>query len=123
MRKKISFLIFFLSVSPIFATDILEEKTMKSIEAAIKLSAKKHAAYSYNVANANTPGFKPILFEEDIKEIQEMFPENQNSYTEKVMIDHMAAKIVENNSKRSGYVAIYKKRLENLRMIATLGKK
>lgn len=116
-------LLFFLLTSPIFSVDVLDEKAMKNMEEAIKLSGKKHAAYSYNVANANTPGFKPILFEDDIQEIQAMFPDNASHYTNKVMIDHMAAKIVENNSKRSGYVALYKKRLENLRMVATLGKK
>lgn len=121
--KRYCLLLFFLLTSPIFCVDILDEKTMKNMEEAIKLSGKKHAAYSYNVANANTPGFKPILFEDDIQEIQAMFPDNASHYTNKVMIDHMAAKIVENNSKRSGYVALYKKRLENLRMVATLGKK
>ena len=103
---------------------LMGDKTGIKLEKAIHYSGKKQAIYSYNVANATTPDFIPLLLPEDRAELKRLFdvdPENQE-YLNKVMIEHFMAKIAENNKRQQALYTLYKKRIENMRKVVTLGK-
>ena len=102
---------------------LIGNRTQKALEEGVRNGSKKHAIYSYNIANANTPGFRPILSEEDQRELQEIFPNSTPIQLQKIMMEHMAQKVVENSSRRSGHIALYKKYMENTKMIISMGKK
>ena len=100
---------------------MLLDKTMNQLEDSIKYAAQKHAIYSFNIANITTPGFEPILFPEDQRELQQMAQNNE--YSKKVLLEHMSTTMARNRNLQSGYMAIYKKRFDTYRQIATMGKR
>ena len=103
-------------------TKPLYDQSNEKLREAILVSIRKHALYSYNIANATTPGFKPILFPEDEQELSQIIPEGQ-PYSDKVVIEHLSAKLAENSRRHAAYYALYKKKIDNLRQVVTLGKK
>jgi hypothetical protein len=92
------------------------------LEEAIHETSRRHAIYSYNLANATTPGFEPILFEDDQRQLLNMVPEN-SEYFAKVVVEHMSAKMAVNRGRQQAYYALYKKMFDNYRQVVTLGKK
>ena len=121
----VKFFFCLLSISySLFGFDYLNDATGKALQNAIEFTSQKHAIYSYNIANATTPGFEPILLPEDRAELERLFavaPEDK-SYLSKVIIEHFMAKIAENNKKQQALYVLYKKRVENFRKVVSLGK-
>jgi len=107
---------------PVTIKDIFMSNSDAVLEQAIYKASLKHAIYSYNVANSTTPGFKPILFPEDQLELSQMVLENQDHF-EKVVLEHMTASMARNRNLYSGYLALYKKKFEIYKQVATMGKK
>jgi hypothetical protein len=103
-------------------SQILLTKADIDLENAIYKASLKHALYSYNIANATTPGFKPILFPEDELELSQMVLNNEDHF-EKVVLEHMTASMGRNKNLHSGYLALYKKRFEIYKTVVTAGKK
>lgn len=103
---------------------ILSDDTSQKLENAIKYTSQKQAIYSYNIANATTPGFEVILPLEDQQEILNLIDvdNNDQEYLKKVMIEHIMAKIAENNKRQQALYTLYKKRFENMRTVVKLGK-
>ena len=93
-----------------------------SLESAIYNSIERHAVYSYNLSNATTPGFTPILFPDDEVDLFTMLPEG-SEYFSKVIVEHMTAKMALNRVRHAAYFALLKKQFDNYRQVATLGKK
>ena len=103
---------------------MLYDSSMGTLENAVKETSRRHAVYSYNLSNATTPGFRPILFAEDQAEIYELAPPGvANTYFNKVLLEHQTAKLARNRSRQSAYYALYRKKLDNYRQILSLGKK
>jgi hypothetical protein len=102
--------------------DMVFDSSAKSLQDAIKDTGKRHAIYSYNLVNASTPGFKPILFEDDSRELAAMAPADMR-YFSKVLVEHMTTKMAENSKRQSAYYALYRKKMDNYRMVVTFGKK
>jgi hypothetical protein len=101
---------------------ILFDDSAVLLEDAILDASRRHALYSYNLANATTPGFKPILFEDDRRELYTMVPEDSEYFT-KVIIEHITSKMAMNRGHQSAYYALYRKKFDNWRQIVSLGKK
>ena len=63
--------ILFLMPLTIFAEDnvsnVLFDQTSKNLEKAIYEMNKRQNAVAYNIANASTPGFKPIRFQDEVE--------------------------------------------------------
>ena len=98
------------------------DKTVYMLEEAIYKSTQKHALYSYNIANMNTAGFKPILFPEDQEELNKIVP-GDSAYAEKVLLEHMSSSMARNRNLQSSYLSLYKKKFDTYRQIATMGKR
>ena len=126
MNKQLLISIIFLSLgNVIFAQNsqnMLFYSVDSKIEKAIYKTTKKHTLYAYNIANISTPGFEPILYPEDQLELNQMVPLS-DEYTKKVLLEHMTASMARNRNIQSAYHALYKKRMDTYRQIATMGKK
>lgn len=125
------FTIFVLDMSKVFAQQaqyesifdhMLFPSSMHNLEDALHETSRRQAIYSYNLANATTPGFQPIMFDDDQQELLRMIPEN-SEYFAKVVVEHMSSKMAINRSRQSAYQALYKKMFDNYRQVATMGKK
>ncbi|RAP28740.1 hypothetical protein DID78_04705 [Candidatus Marinamargulisbacteria bacterium SCGC AG-343-D04] len=117
--------ILFISQSLIAQTDmssILYDNSVQALEEAVKKAGRKHALYSYNIANATTPDFEPILYPEDQAELESMAPMDRE-YFQKVLIEHMSTSLARNRNFHAAYLSLYKKKFEIYRQVATLGKK
>jgi flagellar basal body rod protein FlgB len=106
----------------VFFDQVIFDDTSKLMEGAILDTGKRQAIYAYNLANASTPGFEPILMADDRAALARIMPPGED-YTSKVIIEHMMAKMSENSRKQSGYMALYKKKFDNWRQVVTLGKR
>ena len=91
------------------------------LEQAIKKASQRQAIYAYNVANAATPGFKPILFDDDRQQLKAMMPAGYD-HMDKVMVEYFMTKISENSKRHSAYIALWKGKIDTLKKVVTLGK-
>jgi hypothetical protein len=98
------------------------EKPVAELEKEIYKATRKHALYSYNIANATTPGFEPILYPEDEAELKRIMALN-NGFSEKVLLEHMTSLMAKNRNIQASYLTLYKKRFDTYRQIVTAGKK
>ncbi|RAP39165.1 hypothetical protein DID80_00745 [Candidatus Marinamargulisbacteria bacterium SCGC AAA071-K20] len=98
------------------------DSSAKTLEGAIMDVGRRHAIYSYNLVNASTPGFTPYLFPDDSRELANMAPTDMK-YFSKVLVEHMTTKMAENSKRQSAYYALYRKKMDNYRMVVTFGKK
>ncbi len=101
---------------------MLFASSIPRLEEAIHETGRRHAIYSYNLANATTPGFEPILFDDDQRELLSMIPDNSEYFT-KVIVEHMSSKMAINRGRQTAYYGLYKKMFDNYKQVATLGKK
>lgn len=101
---------------------VLFDSVSYRLEDAMKDTGRRHAIYSYNIANATTPGFKPILLPDDEAEFKRILPDEEQ-YFGRVVVEHMMTKMSQNSKRQAALYALYRKRLDNYRQVATLGKK
>ncbi|MAQ63809.1 hypothetical protein CL647_02535 [bacterium] len=94
----------------------------QKLEKAIYKATKKHALFSYNIANITTPGFEPVLYPEDQEELNQIIP-NNSELRKKVLLEHMSASMAKNRNLQASYLTLYKKRFDTYRQIATMGKR
>jgi hypothetical protein len=103
---------------------MLFDSSMGELEKAIKESSRRHAIYSFNVANATTPEFRPILLPGDQAEMLRIAPPGvAKTYFNKVLLEHQTSKLAMNRSRQVAFYALYKKKIDNYRQIVSLGKK
>ena len=130
MKHNLTLLLLLVSMlTPLAAQDsdalddnVLFDSTSSRLEDAMKDSGRRHAIYSYNIANATTPGFKPILLPDDEAEFQRILPDEEQFFG-RVVVEHMMTKMSQNSKRQAALYALYRKRLDNYRQVATLGKK
>ena len=103
------------------AEEILFDQTTRQLSQSIKEASHKQAVYSYNIANMMTPGFEPVLFEEDYERLADVLP--GNAPNSEIMMEHFVARLTENRSKHSGYVKLMNMKLGMMRQAASGGKK
>ncbi len=123
----ILFFVGFFLASPLLAEksffdDFLFDSSMSGLEEAIHDTGHRHAVYSYNIANATTQGFKPILLDDDQRQFFQLIPKN-SEYFSKVVIEHMSSKMALNRVRQAALFALYKKKFDNYRQVVSLGKK
>lgn len=98
------------------------DPSTNQLEQEIYKTTKKHALYSYNIANITTPGFDPILYPEDQQKLDRMVPRD-SEYFKKALLEHLSATMAVNKNVQASYLSLYKKKFDTYRQIATMGKK
>ena len=98
------------------------DSSTSQLEKEIYKTTKKHALYSFNIANITTPGFDPILYPEDQMKLDKMVPKD-SEYFKKALLEHLSASMAHNKNVQASYLSIYKKKFDTYRQIATMGKR
>ncbi|MGE4169400.1 MAG: flagellar basal body protein [Candidatus Margulisiibacteriota bacterium] len=100
---------------------VLFDDVHDHLATAINGAAEKQSMFSYNIANASTPGFRPVLSPEDSLEFRNLVPANHQDSD--IMIEYFMAKLTENRSHQSAYIKLFTTKMGILRQVATLGKR
>lgn len=91
------------------------DPTFYHLEEAMRKRAMIQAIISHNIANANTPSFKPRRFDEVLQKVVET--------QGKVELEKEMADMAKNSTEYSAYVRIMNSKLSALRSIVTQGRK
>ena len=94
----------------------LFDGTYAELERSMYLATKKQEVIAHNIANAKTPGYKPLTFNEEL----DMAVEKQDK--QKVVLEEELADLSKNAINYSSYVKMLSSKLNTLRTIAKQGK-
>jgi flagellar basal body rod protein FlgB len=115
-------LFLFISV-PLWAQnidDVLLDESMQRLLYGMKDSVKRQTIIAHNIANKDTPGYKPIRFAEELSEMMSrpgFDPQNDTVIEEEEM-----AKMTKNRFKHSTYIRLMNVKLEVLKKIVNQGR-
>ncbi|NBV41151.1 hypothetical protein EBR96_00045 [bacterium] len=92
------------------------------IESGIYDAGRRHAIYSYIIANMSTPGFDAMKYlpPDDRAKFFAAIPDKK--YTKEVLLEFVMARMSENNRKDSALMTLWKNKKDSLSRIVTLGK-
>ncbi|MBN2058465.1 MAG: hypothetical protein JW782_06700 [Candidatus Saganbacteria bacterium] len=88
-----------------------------NLERAMEIAARRQEVISHNLSNANTPGFEPMDFDEELMRAVK----RQDSRS--VNIEEEMAAMTENSIKYSAYVKLLSSKINILRTVATQGRR
>lgn len=101
-------------------SNVLFDDTSIRLEKAIyDMNARQNAA-AYNIANATTPGFRPIRFEDEIQEAVRLYG-NANMLND-VNVDDEMVKTTKVRLRHSAYVRLLNTKIGITKKVVTLGK-
>lgn len=121
MKTLILFILFpiFLNASDTIS-NILFDDTSVRLEAAIFEMNKRQNAAAYNIANASTPGFKPIRFQDEVDEAIRLY--GDASMLNDVNVDDEMVKSTKVRLKHSAYIRLLSTKIGITKKVVTLGK-
>ena len=99
---------------------LLISSTDYKLHQAILEMNKRKAAIAYNIANASTPGFKPIRFEDEIEAALALY--GDDSILNQVHLDDEMIKATQIRLRHSAYVKLLTTKMGITKRVATLGK-
>ena len=88
-----------------------------TLEKAMEIAARRQEIISHNIANANTPGFEPLAFDEQLMKAV------RRQDRQEVVLEEELAKLTDNSIKYSSYVKLLSSKINVLRTIATQGRR
>ena len=101
-------------------SNVLFDDTSVGLEAAIYEMNKRQNAAAYNIANASTPGFKPIRFQDEVDEAIRLY--GDTSMLQDVNVDDEMVKSTKIRLKHSAYVRLLSTKIGITKKVVTLGK-
>ena len=84
---------------------------------AMEIATKRQAVISHNIANAKTPGYEALTFDEQLMQAVKRLDKKQ------VVLEEELAALTDNSVKYSAYVKLMTSKLSVLRNVVTQGKK
>lgn len=98
----------------------LHDKTNHMLETAIYDMADRQKAVAINIANASTPGYKPIRFQDEIDRATRLY--GDPTILESVNIDDEMVRSTEIRLLHSMLLKLLKNKMDIQRKVVTLGK-
>jgi flagellar basal body rod protein FlgB len=124
MRSFLSFLIILFIPFALFCEDIVSnilfDDTAVRLETAIYEMNHRQNAAAYNIANASTPEFKPIRFEDEIEQAVRLY--GSAKMLNVVNVDDEMVKSTKIRLKHSAYVRLLSTKMGITKKVVTLGK-
>lgn len=87
------------------------------LEGEMKKAIDRQSVHAHNLANVDTPGFRPLVFDEELNKAVERQDRKH------VIVEEEIAALSENSIKYSAYVKLMSQKLNILKTIATQGRK
>ncbi|MFH1347321.1 MAG: flagellar basal body protein [Candidatus Margulisiibacteriota bacterium] len=88
-----------------------------NLERAMEIATRRQEVITHNIANAKTPGFEPLTFDEQLM----MAVKRQDQ--KNVNLEEELASLTENSIKYSAYVKLLSSKINTLKTIATQGRR
>ena len=101
-------------------SNVLFDQTAVNLENAIYEMNDRQNAAAYNIANASTPGFRPIRYEDEVKEAIRLYGDTK--MLDSVNIDDEMVKSTKVRLKHSAYVRLLSTKIGITKKVVTLGK-
>ena len=124
MRFFVKFFLILLFPVSIFCEDIVSnvlfDDTSVRLEKAIYDMNDRQNAAVYNIANASTPGFKPIRYEDEIQHAVRLY--GSSKILNVINIDDEMVKSTKIRLKHSAYVRLLTTKIGITKKVVTLGK-
>lgn len=98
--------------------NLMFDETFGRLEKALNETARRQAIIAYNIANANTPGFKPVSFDEELAAAEKKL----NTPKKGVVIEEEMAKLADNTLRYTSYVRLLSNKIANIRRVASQGR-
>lgn len=96
---------------------VLFDSAFNSLEHAMRVATQRQAVIAQNIANAKTPGYQPLDFDEELmKAVKRM--DNKE-----VVLENELAALTENSIRYSAYTKLMASKSAVLRSIITQGRK
>lgn len=96
---------------------LIYDRTSQQLADAIAEAAQRQAIYSYNIANASTPGFKPLKFKKALDDATAKLEQEDEFNLEDEM-----AKMSDNRLRHSAYTKLLSAKIQITKKVVTLGK-
>lgn len=93
------------------------DQTIPKLESAISNSAKIQEVIAQNIANAQTPGYVPKVFDKELERAVDKIDKKS------VNIEEEMADMAKNNMEHSSYIKLLTQKLGVLRTIVTQGRR
>ena len=93
------------------------DRPFDRLERGMEIATRRQEVISHNIANANTPGYEPLSFDEQL-----MAAVKRQDKRSVVMEEELAA-LTENSVKYSAYVKLLSSKINVLRTIVTQGRR
>jgi flagellar basal body rod protein FlgB len=119
---KFIFMLFFpvMAVCENVVSNVLFDDTSVRLENAIYEMNDRQNAAAYNIANASTPGFRPIRYEDEVQDALRLYGDTK--MLEAVNIDDEMVKSTKVRLKHSAYVRLLSTKIGITKKVVTLGK-
>ena len=95
----------------------LFDETFGNLERAMWIASQKQAVISQNIANAKTPGYEPLTFDEELMKAVKRRDKKP------VVLEEEMAELAKNTTNYSAAVKLLSSKITVLRSIVTQGKK
>lgn len=95
----------------------LFDAQFQNLERAMEIAARWQVVISNNIANAKTPGYEALTFDEELMRAK------KRAGRKDVVLEEELSAMTENALKYSAYVKIMSSKLSNLRTIAAQGRR
>ena len=93
------------------------DATFGNLERAMEISTRRQEVITHNIANANTPGYEALTFDEQLMQAVKRLDKKR------VVLEEELAALSENSIKYSSYVKLLSSKINVLRTIATQGRR
>jgi len=104
-------------IPPIMGEGRVFDAVYGQLEHAMQVASKRQAVIAHNIANASTPDYEPLTFDEEL-----MKAVKRQDRRSVVLEDELAA-LTENSVKYSAYVKLMTSKVNNLKAIASQGRR
>lgn len=98
-------------VEPIF------DENFATLQKAMEVASKRQAVITQNIANAKTPGYEAMDFDEELMRAVKRLEKKQ------VVLEEELASLTENSMQYSAFVKLLSSKINVLRTIAAQGKR
>lgn len=96
---------------------VIFDESFNSLEHAMQVATQRQAVIAHNIANAKTPGYEPLTFDEELMRAVKRQDRKQ------VVLEDELASLTENSVRYSAYVKLMSSKIGVLRTIATQGRR
>lgn len=95
----------------------LFDESFNTLERAMQVATQKQSVIAHNIANAKTPGYEPMVFDEELMKAVKGLDKKS------VVLEEELASLTKNSLKYSAFVKLLSSKITILRNIATQGRR